>query len=479
MSEAENPSNFAFVNQKNFANFPPRERANQPISQPPEAQLPEASLTSTTPTCLLSRLEENLQSWQFEPVTSRVEVAETSLAALSASRTPFYALSELAKLVALIQQMRAANSHLTQQVMQLEQALTNCQAESRSHQQRAIASEEHLTQTTQALASAQAQVKCLSQKLVVVEENTQSEQTTIASLSTQFEQSQERIAQIERECALLQSNYNECLHQLLQSETNCKELRTRLIRQQHQTLQLKVALEKCIETPSYQADTDNSSFTGRQSGHRRASDDAASPKVQPIQPWSAPATTDDELELDWTEYAASPRSPQSASSEWSDEELNNYLDEHLAAAIASDVTPFVETTYRQATPASVELPKMTATAVDNYSATQDTSEAEAAEWEDLVDQLLETVAAPAVATAKPVTNSDLPPHQQSGDDGTHSSPVDSNWPSPVVYPWHPPKGRKSLAAIELPNFTRPRVRIEEQQVVTGAGKEEWRVAKSG
>ena len=28
----------------------------------------------------------------------------------------------------------------------------------------------------------------------------------------------------------------------------------------------------------------------------------------------------------------------------------------------------------------------------------------------------------------------------------------SNWPSPVVYPSRPPKGRKSLAAIELPTF---------------------------
>jgi hypothetical protein len=30
--------------------------------------------------------------------------------------------------------------------------------------------------------------------------------------------------------------------------------------------------------------------------------------------------------------------------------------------------------------------------------------------------------------------------------------VNLNWPSPVVYPWHPPKGRKSLASIELPKF---------------------------
>ncbi|HEY9599933.1 MAG TPA: hypothetical protein V6D33_19910, partial [Cyanophyceae cyanobacterium] len=30
----------------------------------------------------------------------------------------------------------------------------------------------------------------------------------------------------------------------------------------------------------------------------------------------------------------------------------------------------------------------------------------------------------------------------------------SNWPSPVLYPLRPPKRRKSLAAIELPSFTR-------------------------
>ena len=30
--------------------------------------------------------------------------------------------------------------------------------------------------------------------------------------------------------------------------------------------------------------------------------------------------------------------------------------------------------------------------------------------------------------------------------------ANTNWPSPVVYPLRPPKGRKSLAAIELPTF---------------------------
>lgn len=33
-----------------------------------------------------------------------------------------------------------------------------------------------------------------------------------------------------------------------------------------------------------------------------------------------------------------------------------------------------------------------------------------------------------------------------------SFPHSSNWPSPVVYPARPAKGRKSLAAIELPTF---------------------------
>lgn len=35
---------------------------------------------------------------------------------------------------------------------------------------------------------------------------------------------------------------------------------------------------------------------------------------------------------------------------------------------------------------------------------------------------------------------------------TNSLTPDSDWPSPVVYPLRPPKGRKSLAAIELPTF---------------------------
>jgi hypothetical protein len=54
---------------------------------------------------------------------------------------------------------------------------------------------------------------------------------------------QERISQLEQELELKSE-------QLIQSSSNCEDLRSRLKRQQHHTSQLKAALERCLESPT-------------------------------------------------------------------------------------------------------------------------------------------------------------------------------------------------------------------------------------
>lgn len=67
------------------------------------------------------------------------------------------------------------------------------------------------------------------------------------TLSRQLEASQARVAQLERACALLQQRNLERATQLAQAEQLGQELRSRLHRQQRQTLQFRAALEQCLD----------------------------------------------------------------------------------------------------------------------------------------------------------------------------------------------------------------------------------------
>lgn len=75
----------------------------------------------------------------------------------------------------------------------------------------------------------------------------QYQQALTESLTEQLTGSQERIAQMERDLALLQQSYDEQWHLLKNSEANCQDLQARLYRQQHQALQFKAALKKSLD----------------------------------------------------------------------------------------------------------------------------------------------------------------------------------------------------------------------------------------
>ncbi len=117
--------------------------------------------------------------------------------------------------------------------------------------------------------------------------------------------SQERIAQLERDCALSQQRYAEQVQLVTQMDNTCRDLRMRLHRQQQQTLQFKAALEKSLETaPVISSDHIISSEPLISSADAEHPESAAFlPKAQPVKPWSktpeSPSTRS---------HTASPRS---------------------------------------------------------------------------------------------------------------------------------------------------------------------------
>ncbi|MBH8575525.1 hypothetical protein I8752_21435 [Nostocaceae cyanobacterium CENA369] len=220
--------------------------------------------------------------------------------------------AEFQKLLALNQELRTDNNDLYQQVEHLQDDLAESVKALEWQKRRSSVTESMLNQQAQELAAAQEQIQSLFQQLETATQTVQRQEIFIDTYKAQLQISQQRLAQLERECALLQTNYNEQSQQVLQSDNACRELRTRLMRQQRQTLQFKAALEKCLDTtvPSYDSLDETANNTPQTASHQtRFSKKARSlfPNVQPIRPWSAePESFTNKIDYPWGKSSPPP-----------------------------------------------------------------------------------------------------------------------------------------------------------------------------
>lgn len=406
---------------------------------------------------------DNFQSAQWS-ASHCIEATENGLASL----TP----AEIATLVALIQEMRSSNTNLLERVIHLEQTLNECQKDLQLQKQRSRAAQSMLDRQTQDFTAAQEQVKSLSQELETAHEKIQNQQILVETLTTQVATSEERIAQMERECFQSQTSCNEQLHQRLQAENSCRELRSRLVRQQRYTMQLKVALEKSLELPfsGYQFQADSDSMLTNTTNDQVIYSQSLCPKAEPITPWStqSPYFTN-ELEPTWSESSA-------VSGYWSGVNSNEQR----------TTKPFTLDVAEQ----SAQFDPNSQNTISESSCFSEDIEDEEENWQDLFtlldieaeketansgeDLLVASVAstpndndlaqldkskkavgyASNSGTKSELSNQNQFQSSESPQPKTSFTQVNPNWPSPLVYPSHPPKGRKSLSAIELPTFTR-------------------------
>ncbi|MCC5637465.1 hypothetical protein LC593_16770 [Nostoc sp. CHAB 5844] len=433
---------------------------------------------------------------------------------------------EFQKLLALNEELRSANNELYEQVEHLKDDLAESEKAMQWQKRRSSVTESMLNQQAQELIAAQEQIQSLFQQLDTTTQTVQRQETLIETYKAQLQISQQRLAQLERECALLQTNYHEQSQQVLQSETTCRELRTRLMRQQRQTLQFKAALEKCLEPPPANDDspeeTANNTSYNSATKQSRFSRKARSlfPNIQPIRPWSAePESACENVEHPWSESSVPPspsysnpapqpsspwnwptqeETPESAEpdtdSETDDEPITSETgSSNDSAKLDEQIDSLIQMFF-----ASQPAASPPATSETNVT----TNSSDAPIWETWVnndeqseptlEQQLEALAtesdAPITVPSSVIEEStilpennlpisftlpltkktteepenfwlettpqnieELPetelPQETSGDCSN-----DSLSPSPVVYPQRPPKGRKSLASVELPNF---------------------------
>lgn len=342
----------------------------------------------------------------------------------------------------VIEALSDRNTELVQRITQLETVVQECRTTLEWHRRRSENQETLLEQKTEELTAAQAEVTRLQHEVEVSQQGTQRQQILIETLTQQLESTQERLAQMERECAITQQRYNQQSHQLQQTESVCRELRSRLHRQQRQTLQFKAALEKCLDVPAPNSsgweaylippppETDALWMPEEPTTEPAGTSGSVpvAPKAQPIQPWRSPSATPEEKitpDTKWQKPDPEP-SPQSLSFtiQASDAEKPQPSQTEPPAAIAPTPPSAIKPETQELTP---------------------------------VAETREAIEPPqGVESAEPIT-----PPRDSGSLGfaatsNHASPKgtanEPNWPAPVVYPLHPPKKRQSLAAVELPSF---------------------------
>ena len=398
---------------------------------------------------------------------------------------------EFQQLLNLNTELRTANNDLYAQVEQLKTELAEAEKILQWQKTRSSVTESMFKQQSQELSAAGEQVQSLYQQLEIYLQTVQRQEVCIESYKSLMEISQQRLARLERECSLLQSNYGEQSQQLLQSENTCRELQTRLMRQQRQTLQFKSALEKCLDTPIpgdriYVEDNVRHPYNVIHK-QTRFSRKARSlfPNAQPIQPWSGVTDSeDDSIHDPWIPPTANISDHYGHEQEpFISQPITNNIETVSTSQILPE-SPLQDDITHQffASSLSEVISQATAREVNIHHPDEDDTFI----WENLVLNLennpqteitvkqdVELEVNPLATNenhdqqnlllspvpALPMTSTEVEMEDywldvvddESLDHNTSDTSAHKS-PSPLIYPQRPPKGRKSLASVELPNF---------------------------
>jgi hypothetical protein len=409
------------------------------------------------------------------------------------------------ELIQLIQDLNHCNDALLNRISSLEDSLEQSQSALQ------IEIERNQVASSQGASAAPRQVAQLLGELDIANDGLRRTTMHNEALQAELDVNQQRVAQLERECTLLQQRFNEKSVALQQAEHTCRDLKSRLHRQQRYTLQFKAALEKCLNMTTQPNTsggvTQQVLFTDTDSH----SQPIAIPKSQHIQPWSAEDSgLQNEMGLDDllrgfktpqsrhpidasvvpsppAQSAVSPTlppsDPEAETVLWQDLErvteppaeattptaagMEPQELDHNQPVAAPPSLPLGESTPEELTftepspwgaPLPTPAPDTTATSPESLTTDQSMA-APQPEEQDNAFPIPSQAAAPApsppsVPPAAPTSfapssqEAALPGYLQGTGQRTTAAP------SPVVYPLRSQKKRKSLASVELPNFGR-------------------------
>ncbi|MDX2098678.1 MAG: hypothetical protein SFW36_12955 [Leptolyngbyaceae cyanobacterium bins.59] len=357
-------------------------------------------------------------------------------------------LPEITGILHVMQELQGHNLFLIDRVSQLEATLEACQVYLRSQLNEGELEEQTSDAMTLQSDSVQSHVARLMLELEQSHQTACRQQSLIETMSHQLQTHQERVAQLERECALAQQRYEEQTHDLMQCEQVCDELRSRLRWQERYAFQLKTALEKTLDR---------------------------SQEVPPV-------LMDSSIPCPWEETS-------DVAEKHTLQVVSGIVVEPIPASETASPTDCMESQERGSSGADILFDTLEQSLLANPDDTL---------WEDLArlidqapDRVAQTIAtegtlesltelvAQVNLSSPDESNQELQnseeqpnpftfqPFQTFADLSTkpYHNPPDSQkvmavledaplWPAPVVYPHRNQKRLKSLAAIDLPNFPR-------------------------
>ncbi len=361
-------------------------------------------------------------------------------------------------LITLIQDLNQCNDALLARVGELEEYLERSQTALQSELERSQSPTNPSPVDPTSIAQ-------LLQELDIANDGLR--RTTIhnETLQAELASGQQRIAQLEREFTLLQQRFSEKSAALVQAEESCRDLKSRLHRQQHYTLQFKAALEKCLNT-------------GQDTGLPLAA--TASnfmPRSGQIKPWSAlPGEGDRQSHLrDLFHNLKDRERPMEPAVSVTPELSAPGPSLNPASPLGDQTDPLAVIPGLQAEAAPAAKVKAEPKPLSPIEATpQDPWQAPPASQNGLGFTEPSPWGAPlapaatsgetnhqpplaAVAAAVPEAEKLTQPHPSPVKPQADTLTMDSKAsPSPVVYPLRSPKKISSLAAVQLPTFGRSR-----------------------
>ncbi|WP_247650199.1 hypothetical protein [Cylindrospermopsis raciborskii] len=347
--------------------------------------------------------------------------------------------SEIQQLVTLNQELKNVNNDLCQKLERLSKELGEAEKVLQWQKKRSSVSESMLNQQNQEITAAQERIQSLSQQLETALRNMESQEMFVETHKAESQLNQQRIAQLERECTLLQTKCSEQSQQLLQSENTCRELGMRLLRQQRQTLQFKAALEKCLDNPAYndQGVDDTSCYLpdiNPEDSRFYKKLQSLFSRGEPIRPWSAMDYVESEFNQPINENTMDVSEEISHVDQRLEDILSVFFASNPDLSSTSDIptkgegTSFLGGEEDEPGPTMIpaglkdmnNLPKVNLLS-DNTIDTSDQQNNYDPQW--------------SINTVEPLEQ-----------DSEQKSP------SPLIYPGRTVKVRKTLAAVELPNF---------------------------
>lgn len=478
MSEAENPN---LPSEPVESNPPKSEDGWTTVNFPDAIDINTIPVAEPEPSQVGLRIQDLEQ--QNQRLRSRVSQLEFSLGEAHATlRAETKQLeTQLSTQQAEAEQRSLRETHLTQQqaamIAKQRQALD-------ASRQRLQAQEAHIVEHLGTIATAQAEVAQLNQALEQAHQAQQKQQIRIETLTAQLEVSQAQVAQLERDCALTKQKYDGQIQDLRQSESACRDLRSRLHRQQQYTLQFKAALEKCLDVTATQKIEE--SVDQAISEDESRSESVGFVKPQPVQPWS---TTLDAQP--WELEPISTNIAVPADSIWATAPDDDSLFEEESIAAEPFEMPEAIDTIEVAQPDAIVVhpplsytiarPEEAPTVRHNIDlfvpavnkAVESSAIAEpltAIEPEVMliesisivepIEAIQEIAANPFSLALPPAVEPTIPSpspfitlSESDRSSEPYVAPLEDS-PAPVVYPQRSQKKRESLAAVELPSFPR-------------------------